>query len=123
MAIKAPVTGVSYLYTMNWIELTDEQQLDRINEESAKQPVIIFKHSTRCNISAMAKNRLERETAPDTALFYYLDLIKYRSLSNKIAEVYKVHHESPQVLLIKNGECTYEETHNGISMPDIADNL
>ena len=117
------VNKVDYFCTMNWIELTDEQQLDRINEESTRQPVVIFKHSTRCSISQMAKNRLDREQVPGNALFYYLDLIKYRSLSNKIAEVYSVHHESPQVLLIKDGQCTYEETHNGISMADIADNL
>lgn len=108
---------------MNWIALTDEQQLDRINEESKTQPVVIFKHSTRCSISSMAKSRLDRETPPENTSFYYLDLLQYRNISNKVAEVYKVHHESPQVLLIKNGECTYEETHNGISMADIAENI
>lgn len=108
---------------MNWIELTDEQQLEQINELSAKEPVIIFKHSTRCSISSMAKSRLEREKTPENASFYYLDLIKYRNISNKIAEDYSVHHESPQVLLIKNGECVYEETHNGISMKEIVGQL
>ncbi|MBL7718084.1 MAG: bacillithiol system redox-active protein YtxJ [Flavipsychrobacter sp.] len=104
---------------MNWIPLTDEQQLETIKEESKTQPVVIFKHSTRCSISSMAKSRLEREQEPEQVKFYYLDLIAYRSLSNKIAEDFQVHHESPQVLLIKNGECTYEESHNGISMEDI----
>ena len=108
---------------MNWIELSDEKQLEEINEQSTQQPVIIFKHSTRCNISSMAKNRLERESAPDNTLFYYLDLIRYRNISNKIAADYSVHHESPQVLLIKNKECVYEETHNGISMQDITEQL
>lgn len=106
---------------MNWIELTDEQQLQQINELSAKEPVVIFKHSTRCSISSMAKSRLEREKAPENTTFYYLDLIRYRNISNKIATDYSVHHESPQVLLIKNGECVYEETHNGISMKEIAE--
>ena len=104
---------------MNWIELREERQLDEINTQSALQPVVIFKHSTRCSISSMAMHRLERETAPDNTLFYYLDLIRNRNLSNKIAADYAVHHESPQVLLIKNGDCVYEETHNGISMEDI----
>lgn len=108
---------------MNWIALTDEQQLQEINDLSTTQPVVIFKHSTRCSISTMAKSRLEREKTPENASFYYLDLIKYRSISNKIATDYSVHHESPQILLIKNGECVYEETHNGISMGDIADQL
>lgn len=108
---------------MNWIELTDEQQIAKINEESKQKPVVIFKHSTRCSISNMAKARLERETAPEGTIFYYLDLLRFRNISNKVAEVYSVHHESPQVLLIKNGECTYEETHNGISMQDLVANL
>lgn len=108
---------------MNWIELTDEQQLDTIIEESKSQPVVIFKHSTRCSISSMAKDRLDREEAPQDTKFYYLDLIAYRPISNKVAEVFNVHHESPQILLIKNGECTYEESHNGINMEEIEEQL
>ncbi len=105
---------------MNWITLSDESQLEQIKEESKTQPVVIFKHSTTCSVSSMAKNRLERETPVANTLFYYLDLKSYRAISNKIAEDFHVHHESPQILLIKNGECTYEESHNGISMADIA---
>ncbi|PZF73461.1 bacillithiol system redox-active protein YtxJ [Taibaiella soli] len=105
---------------MNWINLTEDQQLEAIREESNNRPVVIFKHSTRCSISTMAKSRLERSNQPEHIDFYYLDLIKYRPLSNKIAEDFQVHHESPQVLLIKNGECIYEESHNGITMDEIA---
>jgi bacillithiol system protein YtxJ len=106
---------------MNWIEITDIEQLETIKEESKGTPVVIFKHSTRCSISAMAKARLERTSVADNnaVKFYYLDLIRYRAISNKIAEVFDVVHESPQVLLIKNGECTYEESHNGIQMDEI----
>lgn len=104
---------------MNWNELTDMAQLDAIIEESKTQPVVIFKHSIRCSISTMAKGRLERSEEPQGVKFYYLDLINHRDISNKVAEVFQVHHESPQILLIKNGECTYEESHNGISMEEI----
>jgi len=104
---------------MNWINLTEDQQLSAIREESNARPVVIFKHSTRCSISTMAKSRLERSSQPEHIDFYYLDLIKYRPLSNKIAEDFHVHHESPQILLIKNGECIYEESHNGITMDEI----
>ena len=104
-----------------WNELTEEAQLTEIRKQSSTQPVVIFKHSTRCSISTMAKGRLERSTAPESIAFYYLDLIRYRRISNKIAEDFHVPHESPQVLLIKNGECIYEESHNGISMGEIAE--
>lgn len=67
----------------------------------------------------MAKSRLERDLPPEEADFYYLDLLQFRDISNKIAEMLKVHHESPQILLIRNGECVYVETHNAINMDDI----
>ena len=104
---------------MNWINLTKEEQLNQIKVNSNTKPQIIFKHSTRCSISSMAKNRLERSTQPDEMDFYFLDLLQYRLLSNKIAEDFKVYHESPQILVIKNGECIYDESHSGIDMDEI----
>lgn len=104
---------------MNWINITTAEQLDEIKERSSTTPQVIFKHSTRCSISSMAKNRLERSTQPSHIDFYYLDLIKYRSLSSKLAEDFDVWHESPQVLIIKNGKCVYDESHSGIRMEEI----
>ncbi len=104
---------------MNWITLTSESQLEDIKATSAQEPVVIFKHSTRCAISAMVKARLERDGAPKGLNFYYLDLISHRTISNRIAHEYAVQHESPQVLLIRNGECVYDESHNGISMDEL----
>jgi bacillithiol system protein YtxJ len=106
---------------MNWIPLVNEHQLTEINRISFDTPQIIFKHSTRCSISSVAKNRLERAESPSNINFYYLDLIAFRELSNKIAETYQVHHESPQVLLIKNGECIFDESHNAINMDEIVE--
>ena len=104
---------------MNWIPLTDHAGLDEIKKRSLEKPQVIFKHSTRCSISSMAKNRLERSDSPDTLDFNFLDLIKYRAISGMIAEDFRVEHESPQILLIKNGECIYDESHTGISMDEV----
>lgn len=71
----------------------------------------------------MAKSRLDRSESPADVAFHYLDLLNYRSVSNFVAEYFQVHHQSPQVLLIKNGECIYEETHNAIAMDDIIEQL
>ncbi len=106
---------------MNWIPLTTEEQLEQIKQKSATVPQVIFKHSTRCSISSMVLDRLERSAAPGSIDFYYLDLIAYRSISNRIAELFHVHHESPQVLVIKNGECIYDESHMGIRMDEVAE--
>jgi bacillithiol system protein YtxJ len=104
---------------MNWINLQSEEELNTLKERSFKTPTIIFKHSTRCSISGMAKYRLDQSAQPENSDFYILDLLKHRSLSNKIAEELNVWHESPQVLIIKNGECIYDESHSGIQMGEI----
>lgn len=104
---------------MNWIELTDASQIDSISELSHLRPQLIFKHSVRCSISNVVKNRLEKSNIPPNVDFYFLDLIRYRSISDKIAEVFSVYHESPQILLIKNGECVYDESHSSITMDEI----
>ncbi len=104
---------------MNWIPLTTVEQLDDIAAKSFNKPQAIFKHSTTCSISNMALNRLERAETPTNVDFYYLDLLKLRNISAAIAEKFSVHHESPQVIILKNGECVYDESHYAISMDDI----
>jgi bacillithiol system protein YtxJ len=108
---------------MHWIHLTDEEQLKQIITKSQIRPQVIFKHSTRCSISAVALQRLQKVAQPSDIDFYFLDLLAYRGLSNKVAESFKVHHESPQVLVIRDGECVYDESHMGISMNEIMDHV
>ena len=108
---------------MHWNHLTDEEQLSHIIEKSKEKPQVIFKHSNRCSISSVALQRLQRANQSGEIDFYFLDLIRYRSVSNKISEVFKVHHESPQVLLIKNGKCIFHESHLSIDMHEIVDQL
>ncbi|MBL7703603.1 MAG: bacillithiol system redox-active protein YtxJ [Ferruginibacter sp.] len=108
---------------MNWIELNNLPQLADLKERSQSRPQVIFKHSTRCSVSSMAKSRLERSGQPGSCDFYFLDLIRYRSLSNQVAEDFAVTHESPQILLIKNAECVYEESHNGIHMDELLEQI
>jgi bacillithiol system protein YtxJ len=107
---------------MNWIALEDENQLEEIKKESQEKPVLIFKHSTSCSISATALNRLERswktEEVPHLKA-YYLDLLSYRGLSREVANTFGVVHESPQVLLIEKGKCIYYASHLGISYPEV----
>jgi bacillithiol system protein YtxJ len=104
---------------MQWIDLNDSLQLKQIIEESRLHPILIFKHSTRCSISHMAKARLERVESPIGLPFYYLDLVRYREISNQIADILQVAHESPQVLLVHRAACVYDESHSGIDMQEI----
>lgn len=104
---------------MDWNHLSSIEQLETIANKSFNTPQVLFKHSTRCSISSMALNRLESSIPPSDVDFYLLDLLQHRNISAAIAEKFKVHHESPQVLVIINGECTYDESHMGISMDEI----
>jgi bacillithiol system protein YtxJ len=104
---------------MEWIVLKSEDQFQNILEKSFETPQVIYKHSNACGISSMIKHRLEKNTPPPGVDFYFLDILRFRSISNRIASEMNVHHESPQVLLIKNAQCVYEESHMGISMKAI----
>lgn len=106
---------------MSWIPLTSESQLAEIIQISATKPQVIFKHSTRCNVSSMALNRMEKFGLPAHIDYYLLDLITYRNLSTKIADTFQVFHESPQVLMIQNGVCTFDESHLGIQPKEIVE--
>lgn len=106
---------------MHWIHLTGEEQLKQIISKSQIRPQVIFKHSTRCSISSVALQRLQKVSAPSDIDFYFLDLLSYRHVSSKIEQVFNVPHESPQVLVIKDGKCVYEESHMSISMSGIVE--
>lgn len=109
---------------IDWTLLTDLQQLNGIEEESKLQPVVIFKHSTRCSISRMALKQFEnhydlhQEVKP-----YFLDLIEHREVSNEIANRFKVIHQSPQILLIKDGRSVYDVSHDGIDAEVLKDKI
>lgn len=106
---------------MSWTLLEKEEQLPDIDRASVSRPQLIFKHSTRCSISSVVKNRLSKGALPAGIDFYHLDLIANRTVSNAIAEHYGIRHESPQVLLIRNGKCVYNESHSAVYMEDIID--
>lgn len=106
---------------MDWNILTTDTQLAALVENSKTKPQVIYKHSTRCSTSTMIKNRLERSETPASIEFHYLDLIAYRSLSDKIADDFGVQHESPQVLVICDGRCIFHESHYAIYMDAIAE--
>lgn len=108
---------------MNWIELKSNTQIKEIIEKSNEKPQVIFKHSTRCSISSMAKGRLERSIPPENTDFYFLDLIAYRNISNQVSSEFQISHESPQILVIKNGECVYDESHSSITMDEIEEQV
>jgi bacillithiol system protein YtxJ len=105
---------------MVWHPLQNSEQLHSLIEQSVEKPIVIFKHSTRCVISSMAKDRLERQWQQDISVpFYYLDLLQFRAISNEIADVTNVEHQSPQIILLLGGKCVYTASHGDINIKAI----
>ena len=105
-----------------WKPLTTLRVLEELGIESYHRPVFIFKHSTRCNISSIAKMRLEDQWNSKTdqaASFYVLDVIANRDLSSLVAQQFEIYHESPQILVIIDGECTHDASHFDITADEL----
>ena len=105
---------------INWNELTDLGQLNEIMTISSEKPVAIFKHSTRCIVSRMALKQFENEfDSSDKVTPYFLDLIAFREVSNEIAARFGVVHQSPQLILIKEGKAVYNVSHSDIDAGEL----
>ena len=109
---------------INWNELTDLGQLNEIIAISNEKPVAIFKHSTRCSVSRMALKQFENEfNSSDKVTPYFLDLIVHRDISNEIANRFGVTHQSPQLILIKNGKAIYNVSHSDIDAEELSEKV
>ena len=105
---------------INWIPLTFMGQLDEMVAFSNQKPAVIFKHSTRCSVSRMALKQFENEFAKEDSVdAYFLDLIEHRDISNEIASRFNVQHQSPQLLLIKDGKSVYDVSHSDIDAGEL----
>jgi bacillithiol system protein YtxJ len=109
---------------IDWNPLTDLGQLDEIVATSHTKPVLIFKHSTTCSISRMALKNFENEfDIKQQITLYFLDLLNYRAISNEIASRFNVVHQSPQIVLIKDGIAVYDTSHENIDATILKEKL
>lgn len=108
---------------LNWSHIESEEDLQ--NALSSEGKVALFKHSTRCPVSSMAKNRLEKSWDKETngTTIFLLDLIRYRELSNKISSQLAVDHASPQLILVKKGIAIYDASHHMIQSSEAAKHI
>jgi len=110
---------------INWKPLNQEEQLTGFIESSRHKPIAMFKHSTRCALSSMAMSRLERGWNLDDSDvdIYYLDLLNYRNISNKIATLFSIEHQSPQLIVLQGGKVLYHASHGEIDPDALKQNL
>src|SRR5258708_10790441 len=104
---------------MHWIHLTDEDQLQKIIVRSQEKLQVIFKYSDRCFLSEVVFRRLQKDCCPEQVDFYFLDLSAFRNISDKVSDTFQIPHQSPQILLIRDGECIFNESHSEISLSEI----
>lgn len=104
-----------------WHVLSEMKQLDEIVEQSNSIPVVIFKHSTRCGISRMVLKHFENDYNFKDSEFklYFLDLLKHRTLSDEVGIKFQVMHQSPQVIIVKNGNAVGSASHHAIKAEDL----
>lgn len=100
---------------MKWIQLTNYETLESLIDDSVEKPALIFKHSTRCGVSRMVLRQFEKDFDTDDLTPYLLDLLQYREISNEIEGRFGVVHQSPQVIVVKNGQAVYDASHEGIA--------
>ena len=113
---------VNNISNLDWNLLSDLTQLDTIAKDSNTKTQVIFKHSTRCGISSGVLRKFEKQFgASNSIVLHFLDLLRYRDISNEIASRFDVAHQSPQLLVIKNGVVAKYDSHYGILELDIAE--
>ena len=103
-----------------WLPLTSVDQLETIAEQSKTKTQFVFKHSTRCGISRMVMSQFESAYDIDiNADLHYLDLLNYRDVSNEVGYKFQVMHQSPQLIVIKNGVAVAHDSHGAINEMDL----
>lgn len=105
-----------------WVNITEQQDIEDLKKRSFEKPVVIFKYSTRCGISRITLRKFENDLPENLDVdFYFMDLVKYRSLSNEIAESFKVRHESPQLIVLKEAIVQHHSSHQDINAKQLPD--
>ncbi|MEH6536219.1 MAG: bacillithiol system redox-active protein YtxJ [Psychroserpens sp.] len=103
-----------------WQALTNVSQLSEIEKLSKTKTQVVFKHSTRCGISSMVMKQFVSAYDVDSNLdLYYLDLLNHRDVSNEVGYKFQVMHQSPQLLIIKNGTTVSHASHSAINEIDL----
>ena len=106
---------------IKWNALTESKQLDEIIANSSNKYQAIFKHSTRCGVSSGVLKQFERQEEDGSIDFYYLDLLSYRPISDEITTKFGVMHQSPQLIVLKNGEVSVHGSHYDIMSVTLED--
>lgn len=86
-----------------------------LDEALASERALIYKHSSRCELSAVAEREVEAfvENFPDAPV-YFIDVIADRMISDSVESRLRLRHESPQVILVEAGDVVLHASHRGV---------
>ncbi len=109
------------IFSFPWKEISSVEEFNEMLNAPSEKAKLFFKHSTRCSISSMALKGFEREWnfSNDDFELFFVDLIAHRDVSNAISEISHVVHQSPQVVVWRNGEVVYDASHHHIDAQKI----
>ena len=109
----------------DWHQIRSMDDLDEAEKESHNRTIAIFKHSVSCGVSAHAKHKMEDgfNLDPDICRLYYLDLLSNRDISNEVATRFNVRHQSPQMIIIRNGKAAFDASHHAVSLATLKENI
>ena len=96
--------------------VTEPSAIEELTERSKDRPVVIFKHSLTCPISASAFDQMEVFDGPVSLV----EVQKARALSDEIESRLGVRHESPQVIVLRNGQVVWNASHFKITSDAVA---
>lgn len=98
--------------------ITSIEELHSLLDNSRKQPLLLFKHSTRCPISAGAYREVEaylNDNPNEEVTYGLIYVVEDRDVSNEATERLNVKHASPQVILVKDGQSHWNTSHSAIT--------
>ena len=100
----------------HFVRVTEPGAIEKLTEQSKERPVVIFKHSLTCPISAAAFDQMELFEGSVSLI----EVQKARELSNEIEARLGVRHESPQVIVLRNGQVVWNASHFKITSDAVA---
>jgi bacillithiol system protein YtxJ len=96
-------------------------ELERVLAESRQRPLLLFKHSYSCGVSAEALDELLSHLADARpgARYAMVTVQTHRDVSNAIARKLGVRHETPQALLVRDGEVVWSASHFRVNATEL----
>jgi bacillithiol system protein YtxJ len=99
----------------DFFRIDDRATLDNLLTDSSRKPVIVFKHSNACSISARAYREMEQLGERVNIL----EVQSAREISRELANLTGVRHETPQVIILRDGKAVWNASHFDVKAAEV----